>query len=407
MMRTWYAAALYLATFCLFEHQSAGNQSASPASSPAYHGLASEAPSNGGDPSAKLALAQASTPEGWRLAKPGYQFQFPQDHAPHPDYRTEWWYLTGNLQTADGKEFGYELTFFRYGYRSPAQRIPVKSRFVIDDVKFAHFAVTDVRAKSFHVAERTSRGAYGDAGFLSGVRLAWIGDWELDLRQKFEAKAENDGCAIDLELDPEKPPVLEGENGYSRKASSGDHASEYYSITRMGTQGSVVIAGQTYQVSGLSWFDREWSTNQLAPNQAGWNWFGIQLDDGSDLMLYQIRLRDGAIDPCSSGKWIDRDGHTVDIANGEFVLQPTRFWTTADKRATYPIGWRLKIEKLGLDAEISTPVENQELNVGVRYWEGCVRVKGTRDQQGVTGKGYLELTGYGGGMPGVGAVSAK
>jgi predicted secreted hydrolase len=403
MMHTLYALALYLATPCLFTQQSAANQSALPTDSPAYHGLASEARSTSGDPTAFPAL----TPEGWRLAEPGYQFHFPQDHGPHPDYRTEWWYLTGNLQTADGREFGYELTFFRYGYRSPTQRTPVKSRFVVDDVKFAHFTVTDVRAKSFHVAERTSRGAYGDAGFLSGSRLAWIGDWELDLGQGFAAKAENNGFAIDLDLDPERSPVLEGENGYSRKASSGDHASEYYSITRMRTHGSVVIDGQKFQVTGLSWFDREWSTSQLAANQVGWNWFGIQMDDGSDLMLYQIRMRDGGIDPCSSGKWIDRDGHAVDIANGEFVLQPTRFWTTADKRATYPIGWHLKIEKLGFDAEINTPVENQELNVGVRYWEGCVRIKGTRNQQSVTGKGYLELTGFAGGAPGLGESSAK
>ncbi|MFY9985180.1 MAG: lipocalin-like domain-containing protein [Chthoniobacterales bacterium] len=403
MMHTLYGSALYLVTSCLFTDQSAGDQSALPTDSPAYHGLASEARSTSGDPTAFSAL----TPEGWRLAEPGYQFRFPQDHGPHPDYRTEWWYLTGNLQTADGREFGYELTFFRYGYRSPRQRTPVKSRFVVDDVKFAHFTVTDVRAKSFHVAERTSRGAYGDAGFLSGSRLAWIGDWELDLGQGFAAKAENNGCAIDLDLEPERSPVFEGENGYSRKASSGDHASEYYSITRMRTHGSVVIAGQKFQVTGLSWFDREWSTNQLAANQVGWNWFGIQMDDGSDLMLYQIRMRDGGIDPCSSGKWIDRDGHAVDIANGEFVLQPTRFWTTADKQATYPIGWHLKIEKLGFDAEINTPVENQELNVGVRYWEGCVRIKGTRNQQSVNGKGYLELTGFAGGTPGLGESSAK
>jgi predicted secreted hydrolase len=331
MMHTLYASALYLATFYLFLYQSAGDQSPFPPGDPAYRGLASEARSPGGDPAA---FPQAVTPQGWWLAEPGYQFHFPQDHGPHPDYRTEWWYLTGNLQTADGREFGYELTFFRYGYRSPTQRTPVKSRFVIDDVKFAHFTVTDVRARSFHVAERTSRGAYGDAGFLSGSRLVWIGDWELDLGQEFTAKAEDNGCSIDLELDPERSPVLEGENGYSRKASSGDHASEYYSITRMRTHGSVVIAGQTFQVSGLSWFDREWSTNQLATNQVGWNWFGIQLDDGSDLMIYQIRLRNGGIDPCSSGKWIDRDGHAVDLANREFVLQPTRFWTTADKQAT-------------------------------------------------------------------------
>jgi predicted secreted hydrolase len=345
--------------------------------------------------------------EGWRLAEPGYEFHFPQDHGPHLDYRTEWWYLTGNLETADGREFGYELTFFRYGYRAPGERTPVKSRFVMDDVKFAHFTITDVRTKNFHVSERTSRGAYGEAGFFSGPRLAWIGDWELDLGEHFAAKAENADCAIDLELVPQKDPVLQGENGYSRKASDGDHASEYYSITRMQTEGSVEVAGQKFRVSGLTWFDREWSTNQLAPGQVGWNWFGIQLDDGSDLMIYQIRLRDGAIDPSSSGKWIGRDGHTVDIANRDFVIQPTRFWTTADKRATYPIGWRLRIEKLGLDIEISTPVDDQELNVGVRYWEGCIRIEGTENGQPVKGKGYLELTGFAGGMPGVGDSSIE
>jgi predicted secreted hydrolase len=348
------------------------------------------------------ALAEALNPEGWRLAAPGYEFRFPQDHGPHPDYQTEWWYLTGNLQTEDGREFGYELTFFRYGYRSPSQRTPVKSRFVMDDVKFAHFTITDVRSRRFQVAGRTSRGAYGDAGFLSGSRLVWIGDWELDLADQFVAKAQNADCAIDFQLFPEKQPVLQGENGFSRKASNGDHASEYYSITRMHTQGSLVIAGQKFQVSGSSWFDREWSTNQLAPDQVGWNWFGIQLDDGSDLMIYQIRLRGDAIDQCSSGKWIDRDGHSVDVANGEFTLQPTRYWTTPDKRATYPIGWHLKIEKLGLDVDVSTPVEEQELNIGVRYWEGCVRVRGTEQQHPASGKGYLELTGFVGGTPGVG-----
>ena len=135
-------------------------------------------------------------PEGWRLAEPGYEFRFPQDDGPHPDYQTEWWYLTGNLQTAEGREFGYELTFFRYGYRSPSQRTPVKSRFVMDDVKFAHFTITDVRSGDFHVSERTSRGAYGDAGFLSGSHLAWIGDWELNLGKQFEAKAENADDAL-------------------------------------------------------------------------------------------------------------------------------------------------------------------------------------------------------------------
>src|SRR5260370_6265697 len=227
----------------------------------------------------------------------------------------------------------------------------------MDEVKFAHFTVTDVRSRSFHVAGQTSRGAYGDAGFLSGSRLVWIADWELDLGDHFVAKAKNGDCAIDLQLIPEKQPVLQGENGFSRKAGSGDHASEYYSVTRMRTQGSLEVDGQKFQVSGLSWFDREWSTNQFASDHVGWNGCGIQLDDGSDLMIYQIRLRGGAVDQCSIGKWIDRDGNSVDVANEEFILQPTHYWTTPDNRATYPIGCHLKIEKLRLDVDISTQDE--------------------------------------------------
>jgi predicted secreted hydrolase len=333
----------------------------------------------------------------WQLAAPGYQFHFPEDHGPHRDYQTEWWYLTGNLQTADGRAFGYELTFFRYGYRSPNQRLPVKSRFVMDDLKFAHFTVTDVSARQFHVTERRSRGAFGDAGFLSGSRLVWIDDWELDFTdQHFAAKASNGDITIDFELEPEKQPVLEGDNGYSRKAATGDHASEYYSITRLQTRGTLKLGGQTYQIAGLSWFDREWSTNHLASDQTGWNWFAIQLDNGSDLMLYQIRRRDGSIDPCSSGKWVGSDGRTVDLASNDLILQPIRTWTSVDGKATYPIGWRLIIPKLSFTADVTTPVDNQELNVGVRYWEGCIRVLGTKDEQPVTGKGYLELTGYAG-----------
>ncbi|MBV8815970.1 MAG: carotenoid 1,2-hydratase [Verrucomicrobia bacterium] len=333
----------------------------------------------------------------WRLAAPGYQFHFPADHGPHRDYQTEWWYLTGNLQTTDGKAFGYELTFFRYGYRSPSQRGPVKSRFVMDDLKFAHFTVTDVSARQFHVAGRSSRGAFGDAGFLSGSRLVWIDDWELDFTdQHFAAKASNGDTSISFELKPEKQPVLEGDNGYSRKAETGNHASEYYSVTRLQTRGTLTVGGQTYQVSGLSWFDREWSTNQLAPDQTGWNWFAIQLDNGSDLMLYQIRRRDGSIDPCSGGKWVESDGRTVELGSDDLVLQPIRTWTTVDGKATYPIGWRATVPKLNFTCSITTPVDNQELNVGVRYWEGCIRIQGTKDQKPVAGKGYLELTGYAG-----------
>jgi predicted secreted hydrolase len=339
-------------------------------------------------------------PDGWRLAQPGYHLEFPRDHGPHYDYQTEWWYLTGNLRSADGREFGYELTFFRHGYRSPRQRLPVRSRFVMNDIKFAHFTITDIAQKKFYASQRISRGAYNDAGFLSGSKLAWISDWELDFDSGFQARAINGPETIQLRLQPEKQPTLQGKDGLSQKAAGEGHASYYYSITRLDTKGVLQVGGITYQVTGLSWFDREWATNQLAPDQAGWNWFALQLSDGTDLMLYQMRLRNGGIDPCSTGKLVSNAGAATDL--DDFVLTPTEYWTSPRDHARYPIGWHLVIPKSQIDLQITTPVPEQELSLAVTYWEGAIRVNGIRAGNPVHGVGYLELTGYGGTNPALG-----
>jgi predicted secreted hydrolase len=331
---------------------------------------------------------------GWRLAQPGYHLEFPRDHGPHFDYQTEWWYLTGNLRSDDGHEFGYELTFFRHGYRAPARRLAVKSRFVMNEVKFAHFTITDFDQKQFHVAERVSRGAFGDAGFLSGSKLVWISDWHLDLDSNFRVEANDGEQGIQLDLRPEKHPVLQGKDGFSQKAAGDGHASYYYSVTRLETQGTLRDGGKNYHVTGLSWFDREWATNQLTPEQVGWNWFALQFADGTDLMLYQIRRKDGTIDPYSVGKLVDPGGAESDLSDDDFVLQPTEYWTGGDQHARYPIRWRLRIRRLSIDVEITTPVTDQELNLAVRYWEGAIRVDGTRKGNPIRGVGYMELTGY-------------
>jgi predicted secreted hydrolase len=334
---------------------------------------------------------------GWAVALPGYQIELPADHFPHYHFRTEWWYFTGNVQTADGRAFGYQLTFFRHGYRPPGVGSPPVSRYVINDVKFAHFAVTDVSAGKFHFDSRTSRGAYGEAGFGEGERLAWIDDWELDFNNVFRLKAAAKDYAIELELTPEKPAVLQGENGLSQKADGAGHASYYYSITRLNTSGTIKIGAESYKVKGGSWFDREWATNQLAPEQSGWNWFAIQLSDGSDLMLYQMRLRNGGIDSHSTGKWIAPSGATGDLAAGEFRLSPEKYWASPASKANYPVVWKLTIPKLNLEMGITPAVEDQELNLGVVYWEGSIRLKGQRAGKPVEGVGYMELTGYAGG----------
>ncbi len=338
--------------------------------------------------------AQNAQNEGWSIALPGYRVALPKDNYPHYDFRTEWWYFTGNLRSPDGREFGYELTFFRHGYRPPGSREPTTSRFVMNDVKFAHFAVSDIGANKFHYDSRTSRGAYGEAGFDKGTKLAWIDDWVLDWNGDYKLKAATNGYSINLELKPDKPVLLEGESGFSQKADGTGHASYYYSITRLATQGTIKIGDETYQVDGASWYDREWSTNQLAPDQAGWNWFAIQLSDGSDLMLYQMRLKNGGIDLHSNGKWIGKDGVTVDLKANDFRLEAVRSWVSPSSHAVYPISWRLAIPKLDLQLDLAPAIENQELNVAVVYWEGAIRMKGFRSGKPVDGVGYMELTGY-------------
>jgi predicted secreted hydrolase len=346
---------------------------------------------------ATSARSENANSEGWAIALPGYQITLPADHYPHYRFRTEWWYFTGNVQTASGREFGYQLTFFRFGYRPPG--IPAASRFVMNDLKFAHFAVTDVSAAKFHFDSRVSRGAYGEAGFGDGDRLAWIDDWELDLSNIFRLKAAAKDYAIELELTPERPAILQGENGLSQKADGAGHASYYYSITRLNTSGTIKVGTETYPVKGSSWFDREWATNQLAPEQSGWNWFAIQLSDGSDMMLYQMRLKGGGIDSHSSGKWIAPGGATTDLTTDEFRLSPEKYWMSPTSKANYPVVWKLTIPKLDLELDITPAVEDQELNLGVVYWEGSIRLTGQRAGKPVHGLGYMELTGY---APGTG-----
>ena len=332
--------------------------------------------------------------KGWALAVPGYAFSFPRDYGPHNNFRTEWWYFTGNLKSKEGREFGYEVAFFRYGYSLPDKR--AQSRFVMNDLKFAHFALTDLGTGRFRFDSRTSRGAYGEAGFGQKERLAWINSWEVSFDGSFRLKASTQDYQVDLVLAPEKPPVLQGKNGLSQKSDGIGHASYYYSITRLATSGVIRIGDQSYQVSGLSWFDREWATNQLGPNQVGWNWFAIQLSDGSDLMLYQMRLNDGEIDPNSSGTWISLGGVYEPLLRDDFQLQPEAFWESPASKGKYPIAWHLKIPKLNLDLHVTTPAKDQELRVGVTYWEGCIRLGGELAGKPVNGVGYMELTGYAG-----------
>ena len=362
-----------------------------------------------------LCLAGICSAADWQLALPGWRYEFPRDHFIHSAFKTEWWYFTGHLADPSGRRFGYQLTFFRQGWRAPGDGHGETSRFLVNDLKFAHFAISDVSGGQFHFQQKLNRGAFGEAGFSAFSRseaptsakplgLAWIDDWQLDWLggDAFELKAKTTEAALRLRVTSSKPWAINGENGVSQKAEGEGHASHYYSGTRMDSEGEISVGGKSFRVTGESWLDREWATNSLAPGQAGWNWFSIQLDDGTDLMLYQMRRKDGSLDPNSSGTFMARDGATQHLKRDDYQLTPERFWTSPETGAKYPIGWRLSIPRLELSLEISTLLQKQELVLKpIAYWEGLIDTAGAHSGAKVRGQGYMELTGYSGALVGL------
>ena len=345
------------------------------------------------------ALAATSLASDWQVSEPDWRYEFPRDHRLHEQFKTEWWYFTGNLADADGRRYGYQLTFFRHGIQPPAERKPEMSRFVVGDLKFAHFTVTDVNGKRFHFDQKVSRGAFGEAGFADGERLAWIEDWQLRLAPNgaFYLEASSKNAAIRLQLISAKPPVIHGEGGLSKKAAIEGHASHYYSLTRLATTGELRVGSKTVEVRGESWFDHEWATNQLAPGQIGWDWLSVHLDDGGELMLYQLRRDDGTADAGSSGTLIAPDGSAVHLPSSAFRITATDFWTSGATPGRYPIGWQIEVPEHALEFSVRAVLENQELALlPLAYWEGAVEINGTRGGKPISGRGYLELTGYAG-----------
>jgi predicted secreted hydrolase len=347
----------------------------------------------------------AAGAEGFQTARPGRVFQFPRDHGAHPEFKTEWWYYTGHLKSSNGESFGYQLTFFRVGLKKPGTDSKGRSAWRADTVYFAHLAVTDPNRKVFTFREKAQRGALGLAGAKEGHLDVWIDDWRLwSLGEDQHLKAAKDGIGLDLVLTPLKPPALHGEGGYSRKAAASEEASYYYSITRLATRGKLTLGERTLEVAGTSWFDREFSTSQLAPNQAGWDWLSLQLSDGSDLMLYVMRLKDGSLDPASSGTLVDAQGQAKHLRWGDFTIKATGTWKSPHSGATYPSGWQVSLPGAGYTLTLQPTLADQELRTGktspITYWEGQVSIQGTVNQQPVTGQGYVELTGYAGSLGG-------
>ncbi|MEO7165813.1 MAG: lipocalin-like domain-containing protein [Chthoniobacterales bacterium] len=344
-----------------------------------------------------LLLALSCVAADWQAAEPGWRYEFPRDHQVHENFKTEWWYFTGNLTSGEGRRLGFELTFFRQGIRPPAERAGTSSRFVVDDLKFAHFTVTDAADGAFLVQQKTSRGSFREAGFSANERLAWIDGWNLQMNAdgSFDLAADSKDAQVQLHLLPSKPPVAHGADGISQKAAGAGHASHYYSITRLATSGTVRVRQEKFSVTGESWFDHEWATNQLAPGQAGWDWVSAQFDDRSELMLYQMRLTNGKVDPASSGTLVRADGSSVSLTSADFQMTAVTFWRSKTTGANYPIGWRINVPREKLEFTIQPVRENQELALPpIIYWEGAFDLTGTRAGNPVRGRGYLELTGY-------------
>jgi predicted secreted hydrolase len=335
----------------------------------------------------------------WKTAESGWQYEFPRDHHAHRDFKTEWWYFTGNVFDAEGHRFGYELTFFRQGITPQAHRDPNSSRFIVDDLKFAHLALTDVSKSAFHFEQKTSRGAFGEAGFDDGKRLAWIDNWTLAANgdDAFDLVAASEARTIHLHLRAAKPPIAHGENGISIKAAGSGHASHYYSIPRLQTTGEFFADGKSHPFRGESWFDHEWASGQLGPGQVGWDWICVQWEDGTELMLYQMRLESGGADASSSGTWIAANGEATHLRSSDFRMSPIAFWKSKPTGARYPIGWRVTLPAQQAEFVIRAAMENQELALGpTTYWEGAIDANGTREGKAIKGRGYLELTGYAG-----------
>lgn len=330
-------------------------------------------------------------------------FEFPEDHGPHFEYQTEWWYYTGNLISEEGRRFGFQFTVFRRGLAPGAP--PQGDSLSTNQVYFAHLALTDAANQRHYFDERFSRGSDGLAGARSEPFAAWVEDWRVDAVERGAehvlVSAATEEVEVDLNLQAIKPIVKHGNEGLSAKSAEIGNASYYLSYTRMRTTGTLRIGEQSFSVSGLSWFDHEWSTSVLGESAVGWDWFGLQLDDGRELMLYFIRLSDGTIDPVSGGTYVDADGHTVSLKASEIQLQTLKSWTSEESGVQYPSGWTINLPSLGIELTVEPFIENQELRVSFTYWEGAVRVSGVQDGKILTGSGYVELTGYSESMEGV------
>ena len=348
--------------------------------------------------SVSIGQALASDTTGYTRALGPKLLQFPEDHGAHPSFKLEWWYYTGNLVSTTGRRFGYQFTIFRNALApTDVMQMASASSWRTNQLYFAHFALSDINQEKFYAFERFSRGAAGLAGAQSSPFKVWLEDWQAVQTgagmPPMQVQAEENGIGINLTMDLVKPIVLQGDQGYSVKGPGYGNASYYYSMTRLETSGAITIDDETYSVEGLSWMDREWSTSLLSKDQEGWDWFSLHLDDGRDLMFFNVRNTSSAIEPYSDGALFDENGEKLALDVKDVDLEVLDTWES-EKGGVYPSRWRMQVPEAALDLYIEPYFNDQELDLSVRYWEGAVRIEGTANGKPIAGSGYVELTGY-------------
>ena len=329
---------------------------------------------------------------------------FPKDHGSHPGYRTEWWYYTGNLEAETGNRYGFQLTFFRSQINAPGdeKRWPQPhSVWRTAQVYLGHSAITDILKNRHLQSELMARGTLGMAGVSQETTdsMVFIKNWSADIGvNRHLLKAVTDEFSYELRLKPAKPPALHGQAGYSRKGSTPERASCYYSISRLITDGVLTVGDKKTAVHGLGWMDHEFSTAPLEPGIIGWDWFSLQLSDQTEIMLYMLRNEQGRFSPASSGTFITASGRPQSLKKDDFRVDILDTWKSPRSRAVYPVNWRITVFPLAIEITAKANILDQEMQTqattGVTYWEGSISIKGSVGTYPVEGSGYAELTGY-------------
>lgn len=353
---------------------------------------------------AVTAFAAIAADDGFLQVTGPCRLSFPADHGPHTDYRTEWWYYTGNLADDGNRRFGFQLTFFRSGLQPPGNRrewpVPA-SAWRTDQIYLAHAAVSDISGGRHLQAERMARPVLSLAGAeqVGGTVTIHVHDWQTVIAPKaHRLQAVADAFALTLDLTPDKPVVLHGDSGYSRKGQSPERASCYYSFTRLQAAGSLTVDGIRHAVQGSAWMDHEFSTAPLQPGITGWDWFSLQLADRTEIMIFLLRQPGGTLNPASSGTVVLPSGQTRHLARGDVRIEPLSHWTSPHSGARYPVAWQVAVVPLDVELTVTANLDDQEMrtpnSTNVVYWEGSVQAKGTRNEKAIDGVGYVELTGY-------------